>query len=157
MSISNILVNDIVSPYKDLFCNTITCQNIVQNEGSAPINAWPAVVSNTVNLAGVPNVAYARWSHLGNTVTANINVSGLTVNAIDSLTSFIFTLPKNPYHVSNEVILIGTARVFGFPEINCTVVNSGLTPDRCTVNLKSNNLMLATAVDFLIELNYLVN
>jgi hypothetical protein len=155
MSLSNILVNDISAPSKDLYCRTLTCQNIVQGaSGGAPLS-WGAVISNQVNLAGASAVAYTQYVRLGDVVTGTIGVSGLTNNAINTLSSFIFTLPVNAEHVASEVMLVGTGRIFEFPEVNVTVVNSGLTPNRCTVNYKSNADMLAQPISFLIEFNYI--
>jgi hypothetical protein len=154
MSLSNILVNDISAPFKDVYCRTLTCQNIVQGaNGGAPLS-WASVISNQINVAGAPTVAYTQYDRMGNVVSGTIGVSGLTNNAIDTQSSFIFTLPVDAEHVALEVMLVGTGRIFEFPEVNLTVVNSGLTPNRCTVNYKSIAGMLGAPVSFLIQFNY---
>lgn len=156
MSLSNIYVNDTKAQFKDISCNTLSCETLDVAGGSGVPVEWIPAISNVVNLSGAYAIEYSRYSKVGNVVSANIVVSGLSILASDTQSSFIFTLPENAYADATEVKVIGFGRVFEYPESNTTVVNSGATPDRCTLNFKSATGSIGASVYIMAQIEYVV-
>jgi hypothetical protein len=172
MSLSNILFNDTKASFKEINANEVNADNM--SCASAPVSStdvanksyvdgsvggggsvdWVSTVGSQVNLTGAPDVVFARYLQVGKLVLANIEVDDLLINAANTNSSFIFTLPVNAFAVGAQIKCIGQGRIFERPITNLTCVNSGLTPGNCTVNFTSGAADAGQPCSFMIQVIY---